>query len=322
MKVVNISPCTFALAPRPFFLAPDSMPWLQVTLEAPRDEAQRLGDALEESGALSVSLEGADTELLFETDWNDMTPVWKQTRVVALFAEDTDLVATMNSVVALLSLPAPPLYKSETVADQDWVRVWMDRWQPMHFGGSPGGANLWVVPSWLPPPDPAAANIILDPGMAFGTGTHATTAMCLEWLAAQPPINREVIDYGCGSGILAIAALKLGARSAIATDTDPQALIVSRENAERNAVLERLTLLLPDALPKHANADIVLANILAAALIQLTPCLTVLVRPGGTLILSGLLSNQADEVEAAYAVNFTFTRQTRDEWVMLAGTLR
>jgi ribosomal protein L11 methyltransferase len=298
------------------------MPWLQVTLEAPRDEAQRLGDALEEAGALSVSLEGADTELLFETDWNDTTPVWRKTRVLALFSEDTDLPAALRMVATLLSLPAPPAYKSETVADRDWVRVWMDRWLPMRFGESPGGAKLWVVPSWLAPPDPEAANIILDPGMAFGTGTHATTAMCLEWLAQHPPRGREVIDYGCGSGILAIAALKLGARSAFGTDTDPQALTVSRENAERNAVLDRLALLLPDALPEQIQADIVLANILAAALIALAPRLTALVRPGGTLILSGLLAIQADEVEAAYATHFDFTRQNRDEWVMLAGTRR
>ncbi len=293
------------------------MPWLQITLDTTRDESQRLSDALEEAGALSVSLEGADAEPLFETDWNDTTPVWKQTRVVALFAEATDAAAAMHGVAALLSLPAVPSYKTEVVADQDWVRVWMDRWQPMRFG-----ENLWVVPSWLTAPDPSAANIILDPGMAFGTGTHATTAMCLEWLAAHPPRNLEVIDYGCGSGILAIAALKLGARCATGTDTDPQSLTVSRENAERNTVLDRFTLLLPDALPKHAGADIVLANILAGALIQLAPRLTALVRPGGTLILSGLLANQADEVEAAYAAHFLFTRRCREEWVMLAGTLR
>ena len=225
------------------------MPWLQVTLEAPRDEAQRLGDALEVVGAVSVSLEGADTELVFEVDWNDTTPVWKQTRVVALFADETDVPAAINAVAALLSLPTPPPYKSETVADQDWVRVWMDRWLPMHFGGNPGGANLWVVPSWLAPPDPEAANIILDPGMAFGTGTHATTAMCLEWLAQHPPCDREVIDYGCGSGILAIAALKLGARSAFGTDTDPQALTVSRENAERAPSLSAAMARMPEPQP-------------------------------------------------------------------------
>jgi len=290
------------------------MPWLQLTLESTRDDAQRLADALEEAGAVSVSLEGADAEPLFETDWHDTTPVWKQTRVVALFPEDTDTTTVMNMVAALLSLPAPPVFTAAAVADQDWVRVWMDRWQPLHFG-----ANLWVVPSWLTPPVPDAANIILDPGMAFGTGTHATTAMCLEWLAAYPPRNLEVIDYGCGSGILAIAALKLGAAHALATDTDPQALAVSHENAERNQVTERLVLYLPEAVPAQANADVVLANILAGPLVQLAPRLTALVRPGGKLILSGLLANQTAEVEAAYAAHFVFERRVHDGWAMLAG---
>ncbi len=290
------------------------MPWLQITLESTRDDAQRLGDALEEAGAVAVSLEGADAEPLFETEWHDTTPVWKQTRVVALFSEDADVPAAMRMVAMLLSLPAAPPYKTETVADQDWVRAWMDRWQPMHFG-----ANLWVVPSWLTPPVPEAANIILDPGMAFGTGTHATTALCLEWLAAHPPRDLEIIDYGCGSGILAIAALKLGAAQALATDTDPQALAVSRENADRNQVAERLTLCLPEAVPAQTGADVVLANILAGPLVQLAPRLAALVRPGGWLILSGLLANQAAEVEAAYAAHFVFERHERDGWAMLAG---
>jgi len=184
----------------------------------------------------------------------------------------------------------------------------------MHFG-----ANLWVVPSWLTPPEPDAANIILDPGMAFGTGTHATTAMCLEWLAAHPPRNLEVIDYGCGSGILAIAALKLGAAHALATDTDPQALTVSHENAERNQVTGRLALYLPDALPAQASADVLLANILAGPLVQLAPRLTALVRPGGRLILSGLLASQVAEVETAYATHFVFERRVHDGWAMLAA---
>ena len=290
------------------------MPWLQITLESTRDDAPRLGDALEEAGAVSVSLEGADAEPLFETDWHDTTPVWKQTRVVALFADEADVPAAMRMVATLLSLPAVPTYKTETVADQDWVRAWMDRWQPLHFG-----ANLWVVPSWLAPPDADAANIILDPGMAFGTGTHATTAMCLEWLAAHPPRSLEVIDYGCGSGILAIAALKLGAAHALGTDTDPQALTVSHENAERNQVSERLALYLPGAVPAEACADVVLANILAGPLILLAPRLTTLVRPGGRLILSGLLANQVEEVEAAYAAHFVLERRVHDGWAMLAG---
>lgn len=293
------------------------MPWLQLSFEAARDDAQRLSDALEEAGAVSVSLEGADAEPLFETDWNDTTPVWKQARVMALFTEDTDITAAMNLVAALLALPAPPAYKSETLADQDWVRVWMDRWKPMRFG-----ENLWVVPSWLAPPDPNAANIILDPGMAFGTGTHATTAMCLEWLAQHAPRDRTVIDYGCGSGILAIAALKLGARTALGIDTDPQALTVSSENAERNGVSDRLFLCLPEATPSDAHADVLLANILAPALLALAPRLTALTRTRGTLLLSGLLAHQADEVEAAYVQDFSFARVVTDDWALLVGRKR
>lgn len=290
------------------------MPWLQLTIDSTRDDAQRLGEALEEAGAVSVSFEGTDAEPLFETDWNDSAPVWKQTRVLALFPEDTDTTAVINMVTTLLSLPAPPLFSAAPVADEDWVRAWMDRWLPMHFG-----ANLWVVPSWLTPPEPEAANIILDPGMAFGTCTHATTAMCLEWLAAHPPRQLDVIDYGCGSGILAIAALKLGAARALGTDTDPQALVVSHENAERNEVSGQLALCLPDVLPVQATADVLLANILAGPLVQLAPRLTALVRPGGWLVLSGLLANQVEEVEAAYAPHFDLARREHDGWAMLAG---
>lgn len=293
------------------------MPWLQIILEAARDEAQRLSDALEESGAVSVSIEGADSEPVFETDWNDSRPVWKQARVVALFEQDADIGAALTMTAALLGLTEPPPYRTETLADQDWVRAWMDRWQPMQFG-----TNLWVVPSWLAPPDPQAVNLVLDPGMAFGTGTHATTGMCLQWLAAHPPRGLEVIDFGCGSGILAIAALKLGARAALGTDTDPQALVTSGENAERNGVADRLTLCLPPDVPAGAGADVVLANILAPALVALAPQLTALTRHGGWLILSGLLAEQADEVIAAYRDWFDFERHVQDGWAMLAGRRR
>jgi ribosomal protein L11 methyltransferase len=293
------------------------MPWLQIAFEAARDAAQRLSDALEESGAVSVSIEGADAEPIFETDWNDARPVWKRARVVALFEQDADVPAALAMTAALLGLAEPPPYKTETLADQDWVRAWMDRWQPMQFG-----TNLWVVPSWLTPPDPQAVNLVLDPGMAFGTGTHATTGMCLEWLAAHPPRGLEVIDFGCGSGILAIAALKLGARTALGTDTDPQALITARENAERNGVVDRLTLCLPPDVPDRAGAEVVLANILAPALIALAPQLTALTRRGGWLILSGLLTDQADEVAAAYKDSFDFERHLQDGWAMLAGRRR
>jgi ribosomal protein L11 methyltransferase len=298
------------------------MPWLQLIFEAPRDEAQRLGDALQEAGALSVSIEGADDEPIFESDWHADRPVWKQARVVALFAEDADIAAALAMTAALLGLAAPPPYRTETLADRDWERVWMERWQPMRFGNGARGVYLWVVPSWLTPPDPNAAHLVLDPGMAFGTGTHATTGMCLDWLAEHPPRDLEVIDYGCGSGILAIAALILGARHALGTDTDPQALDVARQNAERNGVGARLQLCHPEALPAGRSADVVLANILAPALIALAPELTARTRPGGALILSGVLAHQAEEVAACYAGDFEFTRRLQDDWAMLAGRRR
>ena len=293
------------------------MPWIKLTFEAPREEAQALGDALEEAGAVSVSLEGADNEPIFETDWNDSRPVWKQARVEALFEQEADITASLAMTASLLGVSELPPHQTDTVADQDWVRAWMDRWQPMHFGN-----KLWVVPSWLTPPDANAVNIILDPGMAFGTGTHATTGMCLEWLAAHPPRDLDVIDFGCGSGILAIAALMLGARTALGTDTDPQSLITSRENAERNGVSAQLSLCLPPEVPQDAQADVLLANILAPALIELAPTLIRLTRPGGWLILSGLLAHQADEVEAAYRGQVDFQRTLREDWAMLAGRKR
>jgi len=290
------------------------MAWQQLILEARRDEAGALSEALDEAGALSVSIEGADEEPIFDTGWQDNLPLWHHTRVVALFPGDADMATALSMTAAWLGRSELPPHRIETVADQDWVRAWMDRWQPMRFGD-----DLWVVPSWLTPPDPQAINLTLDPGMAFGTGTHATTGMCLEWLAAHPPRGLEVIDFGCGSGILAIAALRLGAATALGTDTDPQALVVTRENAVRNGVLDRLTLCLPDAVPPGIQADVVLANILAPALIALAPQLTAITRPGGWLLLSGLLRQQADEVRAAYAGHFDFSETGRDEWMLLAG---
>jgi len=293
------------------------MPWLQITFEAPSELAQRLGDALEEAGAQSVSLEGADQELIFETDWNDQRPVWKQARVMALFGDDADLPSALAFAREWMGVESLPPYRQDLVADQDWVRVWMDRWQPMSFGH-----GLWVVPSWLSPPDQKAINVTLDPGMAFGTGTHATTGMCLQWLAAHPPRQLEVIDVGCGSGILAIAALKLGARSAIGTDTDPQALTTAHDNAVQNCVSDQLALFLPPDVPPGTSADVVLANILAPALVQLAPWLAVTTRPGGTLLLSGLLVSQIPEIEAVYRDAFDMHPIAQDGWAMIEARRR
>jgi ribosomal protein L11 methyltransferase len=201
------------------------------------------------------------------------------------------------------------------VEDKDWERAWMDDFQPLKFG-----ERLWIVPSWHDAPDPDAANLMLDPGLAFGTGTHPTTALCLEWLDGQDPHGKQVIDYGCGSGILGLAALLLGADHVIGVDTDPQALEASRENARRNGVEDsKLDLFLPDNEPE-TKADIMLANILAQPLIGLAPHLASRTRPGGDLVLSGILSNQAREVMAAYEPWFVMDEpEQREEWIRLTG---
>lgn len=291
------------------------MPWLQLTIEAARDDAQRLSEALEEAGAVSVSLEGADSEPLFETDWHDTHPVWKQARVVALFEESAEVPAALAAAMALLGRTDIPPHTIDTLEDQDWVRAWMDRWQPMHFGG-----DLWVIPSWLTPPEPDATNLVLDPGMAFGTGTHATTALCLEWLANHPPYGRDVIDVGCGSGILAIAACLLGCTHAAAIDIDPQALSATRANAQRNGITpEQLTVTEPGALDAGGYA-VILANILANPLIELAPRIAALTAPGGRLCLSGILESQCAAVRDAYAPWFDFAPPTvRESWARLAG---
>jgi ribosomal protein L11 methyltransferase len=259
-----------------------------------------------------VSLEDAGDEPLFDT-LQPEPPLWQVTRVTGLFPEGADAQEVATALARELHLPSPPELESDVLADQDWERAWMDRYVPLAFGH-----GLWIVPSWLAPPEPAAINIILDPGLAFGTGTHATTALCLEWLAAHPPRGLDVIDYGCGSGILAIAALKLGAHHALGTDIDPKALAVSRENAERNGVADRLALCLPADLPAKTHAPLVIANILAAPLIGLAAEISALPAADGTLLLSGLLTEQGDEVVAHYP-GWRFERVARDGWLLLAG---
>lgn len=194
----------------------------------------------------------------------------------------------------------------------------MDNFQPMRFG-----KNLWIVPSWHAAPDPEAVNLLLDPGLAFGTGTHPTTALCLEWLDNEPVAGKQIIDFGCGSGILAIAALLLGAEHARGTDIDPQALEASRDNAGRNGIdSARFSLYLPGDMPREP-AEVLLANILAGPLVSLAPQLTDLVRPGGRLALSGILAEQAEEVVNAYAGYFELDPVAeREGWVRISGTRR
>jgi ribosomal protein L11 methyltransferase len=290
------------------------MPWHQITLTTSRDQAENLEDILLELGAVSVTLQDAADVPVLEPLPGE-TPLWPEVDVVGLFEgeADTDQVS--------LALGARGIHGGRwvVVEDQDWERAWMDQFQPLRFG-----ERLWIVPSWIEAPEAQAVNILLDPGLAFGTGTHPTTALCLEWLDGADLADKTVLDYGCGSGILAIAALKLGAASAWGIDIDPQALTATRDNAARNGIeAGRLNTGLPGALPKDAQFDVLLANILMGPLIELAPTLTGHVRPGGQLVLSGLLAEQAEGVMAAYAANFDFDAPAiKDGWARLTAHRR
>ncbi len=288
------------------------MPWLQIRFPAVREQAQRLGDALEECGAISVSVEHVGDDSWVESDWEE-TPVWQHSRVTGLFPGDTEVDAIQRQLRQLLGAE-PPSPETSLLADEDWASSWKAHYKPLKLG-----RNLWVCPSWIAPPEPEAINIILDPGLAFGTGDHPTTALCLEWLAEQYLQGKDVIDYGCGSGILSIAVLKLGARAALGVDIDEQALEVSRRNAILNGVSDRFQTFLPAALPADAGADIVVANILARPLVELAPDIMARVRPGGWLALSGLLREQVDLVRPQYAKSFALEQRQRGEWVLLVG---
>jgi ribosomal protein L11 methyltransferase len=292
------------------------MPWLQVRLAITPEQAETYEDALLEVGAVSVTFMDAEDQPIFEPDLGT-TPLWTHTHLLALFEADTDETALIAHL-QLLCGGTLPEHHVERIEDQDWERSWMDNFQPMRFG-----QRLWIVPSWHAAPEPDAVNLLLDPGLAFGTGTHPTTALCLEWLDGQTLDNCSVLDFGCGSGILAIAALLLGAPQAVGTDIDPQALEASRDNASRNGIdPARFPVYLPADLPQQP-ADVVVANILAGPLVSLAPQITALVKAGGRLALSGILAEQADEVRAAYAGAFDLDpTATKDGWVRISGLKR
>ncbi len=271
------------------------MPWIQIKLNATAATAEAIGDLLtDEAGALSVTFVDAKDTPVFEPMPGE-TRLWGETDIVALYDADTD----MSEVVSILK--ASPLlgenftHKIEQLEDKDWERAWMDNFKPMRFG-----ERLWVCPSWCEPPEPQAVNIMLDPGLAFGTGTHPTTALCLSWLDGLDLKGKTVIDFGCGSGILSLAALLLGAEKVIGIDIDPQALQASKANAERNGVSDRLFLYLPEEQPEGLEADILVANILAGPLRELSSVIKSLIAPQGMLAMSGVLESQAESVAACY----------------------
>ena len=290
--------------------------WQELTFETTQPRVESLEEWLFVQGAVAVTLEDNADEPLLEPGPGE-TPLWQQVKVVALFEEGMDLGPVIEAVPAELidtATPAPA-----HIPDQDWERAWMDNFHPMQMG-----ERLWICPSWTTPPQPEAVNIILDPGLAFGTGTHPTTAMCLRSLDRYVKTGMQVIDFGCGTGILAIAALKLGAQHALAVDNDPQAIIATTQNAERNQVVsEHLTVALPEDVswsPFQDSADIVVANILAGPLDALAPQLKSLVKSEGRLILAGLLTDQAEALIDAYAPEIELTvEQEIEGWVLLGG---
>ncbi|MET0125060.1 MAG: 50S ribosomal protein L11 methyltransferase, partial [Pseudomonas caspiana] len=287
-----------------------------VRLAISPEQAETYEDALLEVGAVSVTFMDAEDQPIFEPELNT-TPLWSHTHLLALFEADTDAEHVLAHL-RLLTDAELPEHMSEVIEDQDWERSWMDNFQPMRFG-----QRLWIVPSWHAAPEPEAVNLLLDPGLAFGTGTHPTTALCLEWLDGQDLKDCNLLDFGCGSGILAIAALLLGAKQAVGTDIDVQALEASRDNAGRNnSAPERFELYLPEDMPAQ-QADVLVANILAGPLVALAPQLATLIKTGGRLALSGILAEQGEEVAAAYADTFELDPiANRDGWVRITGRRR
>ncbi|MDE2070846.1 MAG: 50S ribosomal protein L11 methyltransferase [Gammaproteobacteria bacterium] len=273
------------------------MAWLQLEMMLEAGEVPRIEAALSTAGALSVTCSDAADYPLYEPDPLH-PPSWPNTQLSALFPADSDPDA-LRAVLAA-ALGRLPSHRFMQLADRNWEREWLRDFKPMRFG-----RRLWIVPSAYALPDPGAVNVRLDPGLAFGTGTHPTTALCLEWLDAADLAGRSVLDYGCGSGILAIAAALLGAARVRAVDNDPQALAATHENALRNRVDAQIEISPPDSLPAAAM-DVVLANILAAPLIELAPRFAASVKAGGELVLSGILSDQDSEVHTAYAPWFRF----------------
>ena len=285
------------------------MPWLQLQLATNEQQQEAVSAWLEVLGAVSITLQDAADQPLLEPA-PGCTPLWHDIQLIALFTDDTDV----DSIMQQLQQQFPTQlghYSIEKLADEVWERKWLENFQPMQFG-----QRLWICPSGYPIPDPTACNILLDPGLAFGTGTHPTTRLCLEWLDANIRGNESIVDFGCGSGILAIAALKLGAKQVWAIDHDEQALLATEDNGKRNAITTTQLITSNDHQLINNPCDVMLANILAKPLQTLAPTFAKLVKPQGCLVLSGILAEQLNDIEAAYQAFFTTVHvQQQEEWL-------
>ncbi|USD65443.1 50S ribosomal protein L11 methyltransferase [Vibrio sp. SCSIO 43136] len=291
------------------------MPWIQIKLNASDTNAEQIGDMLmEQTGALSVTFLDAKDTPVFEPLPGE-TRLWGETDVVALYDAETDTALVLEQIKASGLLEQGFAHKVEQLEDKDWEREWMENFHPMKFG-----ERLWICPSWREIPEPDAVNVMLDPGLAFGTGTHPTTSLCLEWLEGLDLEGKTVVDFGCGSGILAIAAIKLGAAKVIGIDIDPQAIQASRDNAQRNGVADQLELFLPQDQPQDLIADVVVANILAGPLRELSAIIKGLVKPQGLLAMSGVLDTQAEDVANYYRDELAIDPIVEmQEWCRISG---
>ena len=290
------------------------MPWIQLRLNANQETAEQYSDWLMACGAQAVTFIDKQDTPIYEPLPGDEVTYWSDTVVMGLYDANHDMDKTIRYLQSIHPDQDALEYKLELLEDKDWEREWMDNFHPMKFG-----QKLWICPSWKPVPDPEAINVMLDPGLAFGTGTHPTTALCLTWLDSLDLAGKTVLDFGCGSGILSLAALKLGAEQVIGIDIDPQALSASKENAKRNGVDNRLALYLPENQPK-VKVDVVVANILAGPLQALAPTIVGLVKKGGLLALSGILEEQAQSLQATYSQWCKMDAITiQDEWIRLSG---
>lgn len=288
------------------------MPWIQIRINATAKTADKVSNMLLGRGAQAVTFMDAKDVPVYEPMPGE-TPLWGETEVMGLFDAETDPAPTIAFFQQIFGENVG--YKVEQLEDKDWVREWMDHFHPMQFG-----ERLWICPSWRDVPNPDAVNVMLDPGLAFGTGTHPTTALCLQWLDGLDLTGKTVVDFGCGSGILGIAALKLGAARVIGIDIDPQAIQASRDNAARNGVADQIELYLPADQPQDVEADVVVANILAGPLRELAPLIAGHGKPGSLMALSGVLESQAPELETIYGQWFEMDpTAVKEEWCRLSG---
>jgi len=292
------------------------MAWVQIRFPVEKPHVDEISDLLMELGSVSVTFTANDDEAIFELFPGDKK-IWQISTCVGLFDANTDMQHIANVLKEQPMFTQGFHHKIEQVEDKDWEREWMDNFHPIKFG-----ERLWVCPSWRDIPDPGACNVILDPGLAFGTGTHATTALCLEWLEGMDLTGKTVMDFGCGSGILAIAALKLGAKRAIGIDIDPKAITASLENAERNGVADQIELYLPEDAPEF-DTDIILANILAGPLKELKHVICGYGHSNTQLALSGILAEQTESINEAYKELVVLNPVTqKEEWVRVDGLIK